>query len=375
MLKRKLFSCLAYVVFAASLFATACSGRKTQQESVELKKIVIAEPLHSIGYLPLYIGQQEGFFAEEGLDVEVIQATGGSHVTSVMSGDAWGVIGGVDSNAIPNASGNCPDPVIAVCNCVNRANVYLCAAVGEEYTGNTDEELAQYFKGKKINSGRFGGSPNLCVRYLLLSIGLDPDKDVVMVEPADMSTSVAVVQSGQADISWAAEPQIVDGMKSGVWTDAFYQFTDLGDYAYSVLSVSQSTIRNDPETVQHFVNAMLKSLSAAQDKKTAVRAAGKEFPTTPAEDIEAAIDRAYKDGLWSVDGIITPEAGSTRSFCVISITVEPPNAKFPFSFPRFTRPRSGTFSILPTINAPTSIIRTVPKFTVFNNAYSLVFSL
>ena len=118
-----------------------------------------------------------------------------------------------------------------------------------------------------------------------------------MVEPADMSTSVAVVQSGQADISWAAEPQIVDGMKSGVWTDAFYQFTDLGDYAYSVLSVSQSTIRNDPETVQHFVNAMLKSLSAAQ-----------EFPTTPTEDIEAAIDRAYKDGLWSVDGIITPEA-------------------------------------------------------------------
>ena len=290
MLKRKLFSCLAYVVFAASLFATACSGRKTQQESVELKKIVIAEPLHSIGYLPLYIGQQEGFFAEEGLDVEVIQATGGSHVTSVMSGDAWGVIGGVDSNAIPNASGNCPDPVIAVCNCVNRANVYLCAAVGEEYTGNTDEELAQYFKGKKINSGRFGGSPNLCVRYLLLSIGLDPDKDVVMVEPADMSTSVAVVQSGQADISWAAEPQIVDGMKSGVWTDAFYQFTDLGDYAYSVLSVSQSTIRNDPETVQHFVNAMLKSLSAAQYALGKVYLIGKNVQ----QDKELAYDYFLK---------------------------------------------------------------------------------
>ena len=81
----------------------------------------------------------------------------------------------------------------------------MCICVRQlagRYTGNTDEELAQYFKGKKINSGRFGGSPNLCVRYLLLSIGLDPDKDVVMVEPADMSTSVAVVQSGQADISW-----------------------------------------------------------------------------------------------------------------------------------------------------------------------------
>lgn len=307
-LKRKWFSCFGCVLFAAVLLATACGGDKAGQESEALKKIVIAEPLHSIGYLPLYVGQQEGFFEEEGLDVEVIQATGGSHVTSVMSGDAWGVIGGVDSNAIPNASGNCPDPVIAVCNCVNRANVYLCAAVGEEYTGNTDEELAQYLKGKKINSGRFGGSPNLCVRYLLLSLGLDPDRDVVMVEPADMSTSVAVVQSGQADISWAAEPQIVDGMKQGVWTDAFYQFTDLGDYAYSVLSVAESTISNDPETVQHFVNAMLKSLTAAQDKEIAVRVAEKEFPTTPPEDIEAAIDRAYADELWSMDGVITQEA-------------------------------------------------------------------
>ena len=122
-LKRKWFSCFGCVLFAAVLLATACGGDKAGQESEALKKIVIAEPLHSIGYLPLYVGQQEGFFEEEGLDVEVIQATGGSHVTSVMSGDAWGVIGGVDSNAIPNASGNCPDPVIAVCNCVNRANV------------------------------------------------------------------------------------------------------------------------------------------------------------------------------------------------------------------------------------------------------------
>ena len=53
---------------------------------------------------------------------------------------------------------------------------------------------------------------------------------------------------------------------------------------------------------------MLKSLLAAQDKEIAVRAAGKEFPTTPTGDIEAAIERAYKDELWSVDGIITPEA-------------------------------------------------------------------
>lgn len=295
-------------VFLSVLMITMLLGCGKTEDEKKLQKLVIAEPLHSIGYLPLYMAQEMGFFAEEGLEIEVIQATGGSHVTAVMSGDAWGVIGGVDSNAIANASGNSPEPVVAICNCVNRANVYLCAAVGQEYTGSTDEELYSYLKGKTINTGRFGGSPNLCIRYLLISLGLDPDKDVTLVEPADTSTSVAIVQNGQADISWATEPQIVDGMEQGIWTDAFYKFTDLGAYTYSVLSVGKSTIENDPETVQKFVNAMLKALAAAQDEELAVKSAMKEFPTMSESDIRAAITRAYEDQLWSVDGVITPEA-------------------------------------------------------------------
>ena len=299
-----------------AMLLTACggsagkmdSGTQTGDDGGNLKKLVIAEPLHSIGYLPLYIAQQEGYFAREGLEVEIIQATGGSHVTAVMSKDAWGVIGGVDSNAIANASGDSPEPVVSICNCVNRANVYLCSAVGKEYTGSTDEDLKEYLRGKTINTGRFGGSPNLCVRYLLLSLGLDPDRDVTLVEPADTSTSVAVVQSGQADISWATEPQIMDGMQEGVWTDAFYKFTDLGAYTYSVLSVGASTIESDPETVQKFVNAMLRALTAAQNKELAVADARKEFPTMRQSDIESAIERAYADHLWSLDGIITREA-------------------------------------------------------------------
>ena len=306
-MKKKLYQKYLAAALAVLMVVTPMlsgCGKETEEQ----KKLVIAEPLHSIGYLPLYIAQQEGYFAEEGLEIEVIQATGGSHVTAVMSKDAWGVIGGVDSNAIANAAGDSPEQVVSVCNCVNRANVYLCAAVGKEYTGNSNEELREYLRGKTINTGRFGGSPNLCIRYLLLSLGLDPDKDVTLVEPADTSTSVAVVQSGQADISWATEPQIVDGMDEGIWTDAFYKFTDMGAYTYSVLSVGASTIEKDPKTVQKFVNAMKKALVAAQDRELAVAAAMKEFPTMEQSDIEAAIDRAYEDALWSVDGIITEEA-------------------------------------------------------------------
>lgn len=84
--------------------------------------------MHLIGYLPLYVAIHEGYFADEGLDVTVVQATGGAHVTAVVSGDAFAVIGGVDSNNFAN-QGNA-DPIVAIVNCVNRANVYLFARAG-----------------------------------------------------------------------------------------------------------------------------------------------------------------------------------------------------------------------------------------------------
>ena len=70
-----------------------------------LTPLNVAEPVHLIGYLPLYVAIHEGYFAEEGLDVSVVQATGGAHVTAVVSGDAFAVIGGVDSYNFANAAG------------------------------------------------------------------------------------------------------------------------------------------------------------------------------------------------------------------------------------------------------------------------------
>ena len=91
---------LAVLTGAAIALLPGCGATGSTDAQVQTQKLVIAEPVHLIGYLPLYVAQHEGYFAEQGLEVEVIQATGGAHVTAVISGDAWGVIGGVDSNAL-----------------------------------------------------------------------------------------------------------------------------------------------------------------------------------------------------------------------------------------------------------------------------------
>ena len=272
-----------------------------------LTRLTVAEPVHLIGYLPLYVAIHEGYFAEEGLDITVVQATGGTHVTAVVSGDAFAVIGGVDSNALANQGNS--DPIVGIVHCVNRANVYLFARTGLAPDSDSAEDMADFLRGKRIVAGRYGGSPNLLTRYLLLQCGLDPDRDVTLVENADASTVTAMLQHGQGDIGNGGEPQISEGVTAGIWEEPFVKFPDLGDYAYSIIGVKKSTIENDPDTCRKFVRAMLKALSAVQeDHALAARVLEMEFSTLTQEGRAAALGRAYDDCLWSEDGIITPGA-------------------------------------------------------------------
>ena len=281
-MKRNLGKTTLALFMALMLACAVCAGALAEQP----KKLIIAEPVHLIGYLPLYVAIHAGYFAEQGLDVEVVMATGGGHVTAVVSGSAWGVIGGADSICLAN-QGN-PDPITAIVNCVNRANVYLFAAKGLAPKSASDEDMKAFLKGKTIVAGRYGGSPNLLTRYELIKLGLDPEKDVTLIENADAATVNALIQNGQGQIGNGGEPQVSDGVTAGIWEEPFVKFPDLGDYAYSILSVKKSTIESDPETCQKFVNAMIKALKAVQeDKALAAEILKIEFSTLSDEARQA----------------------------------------------------------------------------------------
>jgi NitT/TauT family transport system substrate-binding protein len=280
-MKRTRIILLILLSFSMLSFAAACgntnkaaggnaaaAGQSPSASSTSggaMKSLTIAEPVHQVGYLPLYIAQRDGYFKKYGIDVKVISAAGGTHVTAVVSGDAWGVIGGPESNAMANKKNS--DPIISVVNVVNRANVYLMAKKGTGPKSSSPEDLKAFFKGKKYIVSRHGGTPNLLSRSLLVDLGLDPEKDTTLLEPADSGTIIAMMQQGAGDIANGAEPQVSDGIAKGIWDEPFYKFPSMGDYAYSVLSVKTSTIKKDPQTVENFVKAIVEVLKKVKDDK------------------------------------------------------------------------------------------------------------
>jgi NitT/TauT family transport system substrate-binding protein len=71
-----------------------------------LKELVIAEPLHGIGYLPMYVSAANGYFAQEKIAIKILTIESGSgHTNAVLTKQAFAFIGGPEHNAFAKAKG------------------------------------------------------------------------------------------------------------------------------------------------------------------------------------------------------------------------------------------------------------------------------
>src|SRR5437016_13901803 len=94
------------------------------------KELLVAEPVHSTGYLPMYIAMANNYFAESDIVVKIVTIeTGSGHTNAVLSGQAFAFIGGPEHNAFAKAKGA---ELRSVVHCVNRGNVYMNAVKGQE---------------------------------------------------------------------------------------------------------------------------------------------------------------------------------------------------------------------------------------------------
>lgn len=299
-------------VFAA-LAATSTAGGSVARAQAK-KPLVIAEPVHGVGYLPLYVAQAKGYFAESGIDLHVLTIESGSgHINAVLSGQAFAFIGGPEHDAYAKLRGA---ELRSVVNIVDRGNVYLVGAPGSHYDPN---DMAAALKGKTVVTGAYGGTPNSITRYLVAKAGLKLDTDVKLVETT-VAGALAVMRAGQAQIAVTSEPQLTQGIKQGIWGEPFYNVPkQLGPYAYSTINVTQQAVASDPATVEVFVRSLIRGLQFTHDHPDDASAiARQEFPTMPLDDMKATLTRSFADELWSKTGLVSEQGWTTAEDVVLA---------------------------------------------------------
>ena len=75
-------------ILSSVLVLSLLSACGTHEQS-GLTKVILSEVAHSIFYAPMYVAIEEGYFEEEGIDLELVTAFGADKVTTaVISGEA-----------------------------------------------------------------------------------------------------------------------------------------------------------------------------------------------------------------------------------------------------------------------------------------------
>lgn len=88
-MKKIIYSIICILIIGMIFLLFILDLNKGDNKKDNLEKIKVAEVAHTVFYAPQYAAISQGFFEEEGLDVELILTPGADKVTAaVLSGDA-----------------------------------------------------------------------------------------------------------------------------------------------------------------------------------------------------------------------------------------------------------------------------------------------
>jgi NitT/TauT family transport system substrate-binding protein len=169
------------------LFLPACSPA----QPIRIGSLGLSGPL-----LPLWIAQDKGLFAKQGLTSELITFQGGTQaIQALLSGGIGFAASSSDTGVNAKLRGA---DIVGLAEWVNSLP-YMFVTTKEIDKG---EKL----KGKKIAISRFGGAAHYAVRMVLIKMGIDPEKDVQILHLGDESLRLSALRQGVVDATVLTPP-------------------------------------------------------------------------------------------------------------------------------------------------------------------------
>jgi NitT/TauT family transport system substrate-binding protein len=281
--------------FVLSLLVISAACAVWRPAEAQQQKVVVAQSLQSPMFLPLYVAVDKGFFAKRGLDVQIY--TSGSGANSVAS-----LIAGTATFAFN-------DPMTTVLATQKGASLHLVGNVGNQIAvwlvvkDGSPIRSIEDLRGKTIATTIPPSTAPYVLQQLLTRNHVDATLQKVM-----QGAELASLMAGKADAATLFEPTIESAVAQGC--RVLYEFTSAAPkgFAFNAISVSDETIRKQPQTVQSFVDAIAEAnRSINSDPSGATEVALHAFPSLPPDQIRRAVGRLAREHVFP-QGALLDEA-------------------------------------------------------------------
>jgi NitT/TauT family transport system substrate-binding protein len=221
-------------------------------------KVKVSYPTMTSSYIFFFSAIAKGYYKEENLDLDVIEAAGGVATPALVSGDVQFSTSG--SSAI---------------SAVMKGAKLKVLAVGEDrpswqiWTTRPEIKTFADLKGLQVGILSRGDTGEVAIRYVLHKLNLPQDFVSYTPMGSALGTRMAVVRSGSLPAA-VLQPAEVETLRAGGGLANAHMIMDLAEEVRSTfngLATSDDMIKNHADVVARFVRATRKGMIYARDNR------------------------------------------------------------------------------------------------------------
>lgn len=283
-----------YLVIASILIIIIAiwSFTKDRQNST-LEKITIGEVTHSVFYAPMYVAIENGYFEEEGIDIELVLTSGADKVSAaVLSGDVEVGFAGAESAIYIYEKGE-KDYLQIFSGLTKRDGQFILSR-----TKIDNFELEDLY-GKEILVGRSSGMPALNFLNALKNENIDPKK-ININYSVDFAALSGTFIGDTGDFVNLFEPNALRLEQEG-YAYVVESIGKLsGEMPYTAFYARKSYIKENENTIKSFAQAINKGLKFTHNNSAdkIAEVILNQFPDTSLNDLTKLIARYKENDSW-----------------------------------------------------------------------------
>ena len=287
------------IILIASLILIKVFNKK---DDTSLTKVRLAEVTHSSFYTPLYVALENGYFEDEGLEIELILTPGADKVSAaVLSNDVEIGFAGAES-AIYVYDQDEADYLQIFAGLTKRDGQFIVAR------DNYDDFSLEELYGKEILVGRSTGMPALNFLNGLKNMGIDIDKINInySVEFAALSGSFI---GGTGDFVNLFEPNATSLEEQGYGTVVASVGEMSGEVPYTAFYARKSYIKENSNVIEAFTKAIARGIEYTLENDSRIVAEDiiEQFPDTDVSELTLMIDRYKEYDCWLENPFVNEE--------------------------------------------------------------------
>ncbi len=266
----------------------------------------------AINLIYAYVTQDAGLWRKHDLDTKVVLFESGSTLAQVArTGEIKFAINSGPTTIAARTQG--ADAVI-VAAAVNRLPYSLVAV--KSITKWSD------LKGKKIGISRFGSGTDTAIRMVCKKFGLDPTKDIIILQGGTQPSRLQALSAGSLDATLVSPPLDLTAKKQG--HNVLANIAELGiAYPQLVIESTDRFNRENPKIVKSFLKGFIEGIHyVAANKEETKRIITKYLKTSDPEILEAT----YQSFLQVTDYNANPNLDGIRN-AIDEVALRVPAAK------------------------------------------------